>query len=147
MQRENFAVIVVIVVVTVNRWIQKQIVSAQASHSQVCAVWHPTADANTARGSTFGLPACPANCEGPTQRQEPVNMVNTFACVLRAGHMSINSVQIVLMPLMIELVQKTVDGGFAADSGMRRLLFFWTLMLIGVIVGTSLLSEKKPNAE
>jgi len=55
MQREKFVVIVVIVVVTVNRWIQKQIVSAQASPSQVCAVWHPTADANTARGSTFGL--------------------------------------------------------------------------------------------
>jgi len=30
-------------------------------------------------------------------------MANTFACVLRAGHISITPVQIVLMPLAIEM--------------------------------------------
>ena len=63
-------------------------------------------------------------------------MANTFACVLRAGHISITPVQIVLMPLVIEMAQS-----FAGDSGTRRLLAFWLpLILIGVIVGTSILA-------
>jgi len=117
-------------VITVNRWVQEIINEAAIPAAEVCALWLSTAEASTTQGISRPLSMCGRSCAGPVPKAAVARM-SEDPCNLYAGHVSLNPVQIVHMPLVVG-----PEGNVAVR---RRLLFVFTLIAMAVVMGSGVL--------